>query len=230
MPYQQYTLSQLQAKLQARLGNSTFFVSAELTIYLNEAVTLWQLLTGFWKIGKPDITKTTIGTVFYSVPAGMLSAMRMEFNAQPMLQKSLAEMDKGSPGWQTDSASLASPKIADWFPFGLGTVGVHPSDYVTNNDLGFVGMANAPVLSAAGDYIDIGDEELKAILDCAVHLALFKIGGAEFQDSYRLFKGFIEAASQRNSLLKSTSLYRHWMGIDKQRAQRSLVPEKVGAR
>lgn len=234
MPYSQYSLAQLQSMLLVdRLNNAVFWTTAEAAVYINEALCLWQYLTGMWKVGKPDVVKTTIGTNFYSVPAGMLSVMRMEFNEIPTNQVSLFEMDWGTPDWQVQKTSAAAPKVLNWFPSGLTEIGIHPADYVNDNDLGFVGIANPPVLVNGTDKIDLGEEDLKAILDAAQNFALFKIGGGEFQTSMGLLKNFIATAAKRNSRIAATSFYKRIMGSD---VGRKLNPatektaEQIGAR
>lgn len=67
MPYTHTTWSNLQTQLSYRLGdtNQTFWVAAEVALYLEEALRTFGLLSGFWR--ERGTFPTTSGTAFYDI-------------------------------------------------------------------------------------------------------------------------------------------------------------------
>lgn len=68
-------------------------------------------------------------------------------------------------------------------------------------------VANAPVFTADSDFIQVSREVLDAIIDEAEHLAQFKEGGAEFQESLALHQRFISFAMETNRHLKESGIF-----------------------
>lgn len=67
-------------------------------------------------------------------------------------------------------------------------------------------VGNAPVPTLLSDKIQVPRDVCDAILSEAQHLALFKMGGAEFQQSIALHKEFIGEALKTNSRLKESGI------------------------
>ncbi|HXC61981.1 MAG TPA: hypothetical protein VNV63_04855, partial [Nitrospiria bacterium] len=63
-------------------------------------------------------------------------------------------------------------------------------------------VQNAPVPVADGDFIQIGREDLDALLDMAQHLLAFKQGGQEFMETVPLYQSAVTQAKLRNSKIK----------------------------
>lgn len=203
----QYTLAQMQAKVYDRLQQSPFWSTAEVTKLINEALRTWACLTGYWK---KRITLTTQPTLpYYSLASFITFGMRVEFNSQPLSQSSLTNWDKGTPEWE---GNPSTPQ--EWAPIGISLIAIKPADAAGNNSLVLDGVANAPILAAAGDFIDIGSEEFTALLGYCQYLAAFKEGGQEFESALPLYQAFIKAAAVKNEKLLASALFRRVMGLD----------------
>jgi hypothetical protein len=87
------------------------------------------------------------------------------------------------------------------------------------------GIAATPVLSDDGDTIDLGTEQLDALLGYALHALSFKKGGAAFAATEDLFKAFLAAAADKNDLITTSTTYRRVMGLD----HRDLKPIRSAA-
>lgn len=222
MPYQRVTLGDLKALLQNRLGNSLFWDQRlEIPIYINEALRIWNLMTGQWK---DRFTYLTVANqIFYSVSANFLKVMRVTFNELPLDVTSLFSLDNGRPGWQMDSSTPES-----WFPVGLTQIGLHPADSAGANSLMVEGLIKAPVLTLDTDYLDLGEWQVQALLDYAQHVACFKQGGDEFKMTQPLLQSFVKAAGIQNSKFQQSALYRRFMGIDMDEQQRPVFKEVSG--
>lgn len=77
MPRQRYTLAQLKDRLRERAGNNqVFWTDPELKDALNEAISVWQALTGEWTIQK-NIPAISDSPSFYPVPKEIVSLTRV---------------------------------------------------------------------------------------------------------------------------------------------------------
>jgi hypothetical protein len=68
-------------------------------------------------------------------------------------------------------------------------------------------VANAPVPSLDTDPIQVSRDVMDSILDESQHLALFKMGGAEFLSSLALHKSFMMVAMNTVSRLRMSGIF-----------------------
>jgi hypothetical protein len=225
-----FKLSDMQSRLSDRLQRSSFWATSELTAYLNDALRVWSTLTGYWK---KRILLTTIATLPYYNLAGYLTfGMHVEFNGIPLIQSTVFNWDKGYPYWE-GQPSPNGP--VEWAPIGISLFAIRPTDAVGGNSLIVDGVSNAPVLAQPNDFIDIGDEELDALLKECQYLAAFKEGGQEFESALPLHQQFLKAAAVKNEKLMASAIFRRAMGLDAEQAgqrPRRVPPmmQPVGAR
>ena len=234
MAYQQLTRAQVRTLAYERLDNNTkLWRTDEVNRLINEALRTFNALTGYWKVRVGPIV-TVANQVFYSLPGTMTNPMVAQWNGKSLNFASLFSMDYSRRAWQSETTTSGGevpdePKI--WCPVGLTQFAIWPADAVAGNSLLFDGVATTPVMSADTNKIDIGSDELQSILDYVQHLAAFKEGGQEHENTGLLFKNFLRAAADRNGMLLAHSRFREWMGLDKREQQ---VPirrrEGVGAR
>jgi len=222
--YTQLTRAQVRTLAYERLDNNTrFYRTDEVNRLINEALRTFNALTGYWKVRVGPIA-TVADQVFYALPGTMTNPMVAQWNGKSLQFASLFSMDYSRRAWQSETTTSGGevpdePKI--WCPVGLTQFAIWPADAVAGNSLLFDGVATTPVMSADGDFI----------LDYVQHLAAFKEGGQEHENTGLLFKNFLRAAADRNGQLLAHSRFRAWMGLDKREQQ---VPirrrEGVGAR
>ena len=242
MPYTNYTLAQLRGLLRNQLGAAaaTFWRDDELNAYLNETLRVWQALTGYWKrsgvaLGSGSPATSIVDQTWYTLPGTITSGMRLRFNGLPLTCTSLDALDQGQPGWESETTASGgnvptTPQL--WAPAGFTMIVIWPADHAGGNALWADGIAQTPSLTTDGDYVDIGSEDLDAILNYAQHVATFKEGGQEFQATMGQMQGFLQAAGERNAMLKASAKYRKWAGLDdaRDRNQRATSDQAVGAR
>lgn len=115
--------------------------------------------------------------------------------------ESIHTVDNARPGWQRVSRR---PKNMGMVGRNLFCLADTPDDtYGLSFDL----VRNMPVPAADGDYLQISEEMLEPVLDYAMHLASFKMGGQEFQQTQTLYKNFIMAAAEQNSRIRQFSFF-----------------------
>lgn len=101
-----------------------------------------------------------------------------EINGIPGFPCSLADIDAAYQNWQAETPTIPE----DVGVIGSNLVFLRPvPDNVYSVVLDVV--RNAPIPTGDGDPVQVGLEELNAILDLAQVLAAFKQGGQEFSDS-----------------------------------------------
>lgn len=220
----QYTLAQIQPMVFARLQNSPFWTTAEVTAYINESLRTWSCLTGYWK--KRVILTTQPSLPYYSLAGYLTSGMRVEWNSTALVQSTITGWDKGYPCWE------GQPSVPqEWAPLGISLIGIRPADRVGQNSLVIDGLAVAPQLVAITDFIDIGPEELNSLMDYCQYLGAFKEGGAELENAMALYQQFLKAAAVKNEKLLSSNIFRKAMGLDMdlggQRPRRSKPLEQA---
>lgn len=226
MPFQQFTYGALKSALAFRLDNSAFYSAAECGTYINEAIRVWQCITGYWR------TSTTLttgaGTIFYNVAAAtprILKPLRVTASSVPLDLTSLFALDNGRPGWQGDTN--ATP--LRWAPVAISHIALHPPP-TAGLSVVVYGWAAAPVLVADADFIDINEAHLEALYKYAHHIAAFKAAGTEFQNTTALLQDFYRAAGEQNDKFKLSSLYRKYLGRDLNGAYQPVhVPRAQGA-
>lgn len=237
MAYTQVNRAAYRALLRNQLGSgglaSSFWRDDELNRIIQESLRFYNLLTGYWKTRA--VLATTAATVWYTTPGVITSNMRVSFNGFPMRSASLYSMDFGRSGWESETTASGGdvPTRPKYFVIGaLNKLAIWPADSPGANSLVLDGIAVTPILTTDNSFIDIGQEDMNALLDLGQHLAAFKEGGKEFTASLESFKQFLAGAGERNAILKRCATYRHWLGLDKGRQSRPLkiASEAVGAR
>lgn len=232
MPFQRLTLAELQASLKASWDSSPFWTDAEATRYINHSLRFWNLLTGFWK-RTVLIPTPAPASPYISLPGSMTFGLQVTWGAtgQPLQLSGLFDLDMGRPRWEeeTTTSGGAVPTVPTlWCPNGMKELVIWPQDATTGLPLVVDGVAATPVLAAAGDYVDIGDQDANAILDFALHVASFKRGqGAVAATGLRL-QSFLQAATNQNSRLMYSAVFRKALGLDHVKGAKPIVDTRPG--
>lgn len=118
----------------------------------------------------------------------------------PVDTQALAGADRTNYEWQ--SRASAFPEIV------VGGIDLYAVSPVPNDTLSLLLMlvGNAPIPANDGANIQVPRDVMDAILDEAQHLALFKMGGAEFQQSIALHKEFISMCLKTNARLRESGI------------------------
>lgn len=237
MAFQQVTLTQLLAALAARYNSVPYWSTAEATSAINEVLRTWNMLTGMWKrrvlIPTVAATSTNFPTGhIYQLPSTMIFNMRIEWNQKVLDQSSISDLNNGRTNWRreliSDGGSVPA-RVALWAPVGLMALAIWPGA-PEGGTLIVDGVRATPILTAGGDFVDLGQFELDTLLDMALHLLAFKLGGSLWKATLPHYKQFVEAAGDQNARLKSSTWYRKIMGLDEQRWQHpAKIPNTVAA-
>jgi hypothetical protein len=234
LPYTSVTRTQFRALLLERLGASgtTFYRVTELNYLLQESLRFWNLCTSFW-VTRVLFNTVTPVTPWYQLPSTITGNMRISWQNIPLSVASLHDLDYGRPNWESETTATGGdvptvPKL--WTIGALNLIAIWPADSAPPNSLVVDGIASTPILTSDTSTLDIGQEEMKSLLDYCEHVAMLKQGGKEFQDSQALFKAFLKAAGERSTIIRQSGVYEKWMGIDKGRWQKRVLTEGAEAR
>ena len=200
------------------MGNTAFWTDAELLVYINESLRVWNVMARQWH--KTATIPTTIGSMLVDTSADFINVTRVldPTTYEALTETSMFTLDQMEPGWQL----LHSPSPTTWFPLGLTKIGLYPKP----DSLGSVivyGLTYAPQLVNDTNYLDLGEWLIQPLLDYVEHIACFKQGGKEFEYSAQLYKNFIKAAGIQNTKLQLSGMYRRLMGVDLEQGQRPQI-------
>jgi hypothetical protein len=122
----------------------------------------------------------------------------------PVDTPSVAEADTFGYEWQSDPD--AQPMIVRG---GIDLFAIAPT--IATGDSVSVTMSlvgNQPIPTSDSAFVQVGRDNLDAILDYAQHLATFKEAGFEFAETTRtLLKSFISTAAATNSRLRESGVF-----------------------
>jgi len=215
MAYQSITLAQLLVRLGDKVENQPYWTSDEGTRAINEGLRTYGLLTGRWH--QRLVIPTTAMNIDYGFDASLLYRTRVAFNGFTMDPSSREDLNNGRPHWRTESTASGGStptRPTLWAPVSLQLIYIWPQDAVGGNALTLDGVSATPVLVNAGDYVDLGEEDISILLGYALHALSLKKGGPWFAATQPLFVQFLQAAAAENSLISTSQAYRRFMGLD----------------
>ena len=216
MAYQQLTLTDLRARLNSRIESVPFWTTPELDDAINEALQFWGLLTSRWK--RRATIETSANTYDFALPAALTYGMRVTFNGLPLAVTTRKELDWGRPNWRQESSVTGGDvptRPTLWAPVSLAYIYIWPMDAYGHNSLLCDSVDATPELLVAGQYVDLGEEDVTLLLDYALHALAFKRDDVTFQSTMDLFRALLAAAGQENSLITTSQVYRQLMGLDR---------------
>src|SRR5208283_4981132 len=114
----------------------------------------------------------------------------------------LASSDRFNYEWQSRSTAFPGIVIG-----GIDLFAVSPVPTAATS-VGMTVVRNAPVpANTSSAPIFLPRDGMEAVLKEAQHLALFKMGGAEFAESLQLHKEFTQFCVQTNARLKVAGIF-----------------------
>jgi hypothetical protein len=139
------------------------------------------------------------GVAAAKMPLSTISCLVQD---QPVNTESVFDLDVYRANWQNAGTGL--PTIAGLAGLNLMALSPTPNSFYTVQvDL----LRNMPIPVGDGDFIQVGSEMVDAVLRYALHLAMFKSGGAEFSTTMPDLKQFIDLAIEQNSRLRANDAF-----------------------
>ena len=221
-----YTLANLAQMLADRTDQSPYWTGPQAQIAINEALRVYNLLTGVWK--QRIVLTTTPGTIWYTLPSTLVYRVRIEFNSHPLDPGSTHELDNGRPGWEAHTTATGGPvpsTVKLWIPKGLNLLGIYPADAAGSNSLSIDGVRRTPVLASGSDTLNMSRSEKDAILAYALHALSFSAGGQIFASTEVHYKNFITFCATQNPRLLQSNFFRGIMGLDLKRQEEPFKVE-----
>jgi hypothetical protein len=214
--YTSTTRATLRARLQDRYTGDPYWSTVEANDALNESLRQFNLFTGYWR-GNAT-APTVINTPFVVVPGTLTYRTRVTRVGKALTRKSIVELYRSKRNWRTQTTASGSPvptTIQEWAPVGLSAIAIWPTDAVGGTVLTFEAVKLTPVLTADGQFVDIGDEELKLVLDEALYVLSFKLPSVMEQMKPK-HMAFLAGCLERNDQMRASSYYRRVLGLDAQ--------------
>lgn len=219
--YTQYTRAEIRTMLTQKVESVPFWVAAEANDAINEALLVWNSLTGQWKAVQ-TIT-TTKNNWDYALSTSLVFGTSVLYEGIPLTPSSKLDMDAGRPRWQSQTTAdggtvPTTPQV--WFPLSIDLIAIWPADAIGGHTLTVSGISQTPTMDDDADYIEIGAEQLNSILSYALHTLAFKEGGDRFTATLPLFQSFLAGAAEENKQLMGSDFFRQFIGTDIARQER----------
>ena len=225
MAYARTTNDQLRDLLAERMGGQrSFYTLSEYTFALNEALSVWQMLTGDFTAEYSQEVPEGADVVVLDTTAnpdamGIIRIRRREggdTTGSALYPLTVFEMDQEFP----NRPAVTSSTMEYWAPLGYDSFVVHPPSSSTQT-VGIQYRSAEPKLTLTGsNNIDLGDEDIPAIISYAHWVLAFKEGLKEaFENASPLKEIFMAAARLRNQKLRNTAPYRDYLAQDRDEGQ-----------
>ncbi len=235
MAYAQIQLSDLLTRLADRWESVPFWSQADAISSLQETMRWWNLFTGQWKkrVLIPTITATSFPTGWiYTLPSEVTFALRASWQQIPLKPVSETDLDLGYRNWRSHtiaSGGSVPTRPTFWAKLGVTKFALYPADTSALNSIEVDAVVRAPILCAdpvnptapeLAAFFDLGGEEEPIILDEALHIAAYKLGGTYWKKTFPGHQRFLQAAVDKNARLKAETAFRKALGLDLGRQQR----------
>jgi len=118
-----------------------------------------------------------------------ICVIQAQIEGGPVPLTPLSELDMYNPNWQNVTEAQPTSMLS----MGLNLVAFSPVPdvaYTITLDV----LPNAPIPANDAAALQLGPEELNAILGYAEHLAMFKVAGTEFEATQPLYDNFLKVA------------------------------------
>lgn len=224
MPYTQVTRAQLRTFLQHRYDSVPYWTATEANDAINEALRQFNLYTGYWR-GSATVN-TVAGDPFLAVASSLTRATRITRPGKVLTRKSIVEFYRYRSNWRTQTTASGSPvptTVQEWAPIGLTGFAIWPADAAGGLTLTVEAVKITPVLTADGQFVDVGQEELEILLDEMLWILTFKRPSEREQQRPRHEK-FLQGCLDRNDQLRASSYFRAVLGLDQ---EQRLEPTRV---
>lgn len=221
MPYTATTRAQLRLLLQQRYDSTPFWTDTDANLALNQTLRTWNLLTSYWR--QRIIVANVPNDPLVPIAGTLAQQTAITWQGLPMVGVSVAELNLLALNWWQARVGMANvpARPSVWAPVGLNLIAIYPAAIVVGS-LAVDGVRDTPVLTADGNYVDIGPEELDTLTGYALHVCAIKAGASFLERTKPYLEQFVEAAVKRNGLLKLTRWYTHFQ---KEGYAWSMVPD-----
>lgn len=208
-PYTVSTLSTLLGRIREQLIAS-FWSDAELTLYVQDGLRLWNTLTLYYR--EQESASFLASQPFYDMVQlieDYMICLRIQNVTYTLEPISIEEIGAYIPAYQSTTATVV-PK--QWIPMGLNLIALYTQISVTNSmTVDYIRLA--PVPSNLSDYVQLGEEDMSALIDFVVFMAHLKEGGSELTTAVPRMQNFLKQAAKYNSKLLNSGIYRKMIGM-----------------
>lgn len=153
--------------------------------------------------------------------------LQTQINGVSVQPNTVFDLDAADPNWQNKSGTPKDVGIAGWNQ--ICTSPVPNGVYSITIDV----IRKTPIPANDNAFVEVGREQLDMILDYAEHLALFKVGGAEFAATGRQAENFLLQSISYNQRLGAAARYvitpKEFSQKEKQSRPRRIEAGGVGA-
>jgi hypothetical protein len=167
----------------------THWQRSEILDYLREGANELNLIAGEIQATISVPVNTTENV--YALPAPSIAALSISSTNTFLFKQSIDDLDNEKPNWEAVTEVASRPRI--WSPLGLNQIVIWPR---ATASLEVAALMEPDAISDADMSVGFREEYTPALEDYCVSRALFKEGGAEFQQSLGDYQKFLGAAQE----------------------------------
>ncbi len=226
MSFQNTTLASLQTQLAQKYEGQPFWTADQARRAINEGLRVYNLITGMYRESTsvplvPDDPHVYVG-------GSLVKGTRVRILGRTLTLTSISALDRLVPNWQgvnTASGGSTPTQPVYWCPVGLTEIQIYPKidPSLLGTNATIDGVRSTPLLVNPGDYLNMGDEEISALLGYALHVLCFAKGIDALARTKPMWVTFIRTCALRNASFAASSLYRKMIGYDRLRSSADIV-------
>jgi hypothetical protein len=231
-----YTRAQIRAKIQAKLDSSPFWTATEINDAVNEAMQVYGLMTGLWKVRTTAVTVASDNRI--QLDPAYLRPFRITVAGAPLMQATLTDLDNARPNWENESTTSGGDvptTVRAWIPTNWtiqsgspkAEFAIWPTDDAGGTTLTIDAYATPPVLANDSDVMDIDDADLEAVMAKALIILSFK-KPASLKAGLQAWQGeFSHMIAVRNARLAASDQFKKIYGNPQEAQHPMRVEERV---
>lgn len=170
--------------------NSLLYPQSEVLTYVNEALRVLNLFTGFLQTTVNITGNSVINRVWYDTPDPIVIPLRVQFEGTYLYKNSLTKLGQVYGQWTAETTATTGIPVAHWTPVGLTKFGIHPADAIGNGVIGVTGIRN-PAILTINDTLPIPNEYTEPLEELTAFSLQLKEGFPLFQKSALLYTKFL---------------------------------------
>lgn len=208
--FQNFLLSDLESQLAERYNHRPFWTEPAARRAINEALRIYNVLTGRWHLNMPVFTAPA--DPYVALQGSTVRPLRVLNGTAPLIPSSLVALDHYFPNWE---GVVGTPTY--WAPVTLTTIAIYPVP-AAQMTLRVDVYAPTPIFpDGSGIYLNLGSEELSTILGYAFHVLSQSQGVAALQATLPHYQAMLTAGATVNTHLAASAFYRKVLGLDRSR-------------
>jgi len=184
-------------------NNNLLYPQSEVLIYVNEAMRVLNLFTGFLQTTVDIPGDSVANRVWYDTPDPIVIPLRVQFEGDYLYKNSLNKLGQVYGQWTAETTANTGRPVSHWTPVGLTKFGIHPADAIGGGVISVTGIRN-PAILGINDIIPIPNEYAEPLEELAAFSLQLKEGFPLFEKAAMMYTKFLSRMKDQARWRKDT--------------------------